>query len=57
MLPLASRFTYHSLWLLLVAFINSGRGYFSYATTTKIWIGIDLEIIFLVDFWVSAWGL
>ena len=37
-----------SEWLPPMAFINSGRGYSSYATTTGSGSGVDLEVVFLV---------
>ena len=40
----ASRTTHYSPWLPSVAFINSDRGDSSYTTTTKSWIGVDLEV-------------
>ena len=38
-----------SEWLPPMAFINSGRGYSSHATTTEFGSGFDLEVVFLVD--------
>ena len=37
-----------SEWLPPMAFINSGRGYSSHATTTGSGSGVDLEVVFLV---------
>ena len=35
-----------SEWLPLMAFINSGQGYSSHATTTGSGSGVDLEVVF-----------
>lgn len=54
MLPPASFFAHYSLRLLLVAFININREYFSHTSTTRILIGVDLEVVILVDLQVPC---
>ena len=56
MLHPASHPAHHSPWLPPVAFINNDQGYFFHITITKIYIGVDLEKIFLVNFQARAQG-
>ena len=49
MLRPASRPAHDLLWLLPVTFIKSNQDNPSHATITKIWIGVNLEIVFFVE--------
>ena len=56
MLHPASHPAYYLPWLPPVAFINSNWGNPSHATTTGFQIGVNLEVIFLVDLRAPARG-